>query len=181
MKVLVAYSTFRGSTREVAERIGARLREADHDVEVREVGDVQSVADSEAVVLGSAIHGGKWLPAGSEFVSRYGPDLRGRPNWLFSVSTVGDEESMFPSSVARRMRAWRKESPELSEFRRVLEPIEHRHFAGVVARSDWPLGGRIFFRLMGGRYGDHRNWVAIEGWAERIASRLVASSSGRPA
>ncbi len=50
-------------------------------------------------------------------------------------------------------------------------------FAGAVARSHWPATGRAFFRATGGRYGDHRNWPAIDAWADRIAAQLHAKSS----
>lgn len=173
MTVLIAYATFHGSTQGVAERIGSRLALSGLDTDVRMVGEVKDVAAYDAAILGSAIHGGKWLPQGTDFVRRYGPTLRGRPIWLFSVSTVGDEESMFRSAVAARMRAMRKESPQLVEFRQIVAPIEHRNFAGAVASSDWPLTGRLFFRAVGGRYGDHRNWGAIDAWGDEIASRLL--------
>jgi menaquinone-dependent protoporphyrinogen oxidase len=72
------------------------------------------------------------------------------------------------------MRAMRKESQELREFRRMLGPIEHRNFAGLITPANWPVTGRIFFQAVGGRYGDHRNWAAIDAWAraEHIVSSL---------
>jgi len=84
---------------------------------------------------------------------------------------------MFPARIASRMRAWRKETPELAELRRLLDPREHRNFAGAIERSHWPPAGRAFFRATGGRYGDHRNWPAIDAWADRIAAQLHATSS----
>jgi menaquinone-dependent protoporphyrinogen oxidase len=35
-----------------------------------------------------------------------------------------------------------------------------------------PLWGRLFYRLTGGRPGDHRDWPAIEAWGEEIARAL---------
>jgi hypothetical protein len=64
---------------------------------------------------------------------------------------------MFPPRVAGRLRAWRKETPELTQMERLLHPREHRNFAGAIARSHWPAAGRAFFRATGGVYGDHRN------------------------
>jgi hypothetical protein len=52
---------------------------------------------------------------------------------------------MFPSGVADRLRAWRKETPEVAETR-LLHPREHRNFAGAIARSHWPATGHAFFR-----------------------------------
>jgi hypothetical protein len=56
---------------------------------------------------------------------------------------------MFPPGVADRLRAWRKETPEVAEMRRLLHPREHRNFAGAIARSHWPATGRAFFRATG--------------------------------
>src|ERR1035441_9527860 len=62
MVVLVAYATDHGSTRGVAVRIADRLRQRGVDAKACAVADVLEVSNCEAVVLGSAIHGGKWLP-----------------------------------------------------------------------------------------------------------------------
>jgi menaquinone-dependent protoporphyrinogen oxidase len=177
MVVLVAYATDHGSTRGVADRIADRLQQRGVEAEACAVADVLEVSRYEAVVLGSAIHGGKWLPAASQFAGRNAAPLRERPVWLFSVSTLGDEESMFPPRVANGLRALRKQTPELAELRRLLHPRQHRNFAGTVARSHWPATGRAFFRATGGRYGDYRNWAAIDAWADRIAAQLHVNSS----
>jgi menaquinone-dependent protoporphyrinogen oxidase len=115
MVVLVAYATDHGSTRGVTDRIAGRLQLRGVGAEACAVADVQEISRYEAVVLGSAIHGGKWLP-------------------------------------------------------------EARQFAGAIARSHWPATGRAFFRATGGRYGDHRNWPAIEAWADLIAAQLHVKS-----
>lgn len=179
MTVLVAYATWRGSTRGVGERIGSRLSASGLAVDVRPVTDVQDVTPYEAAVVGSAIHGGMWLPEGAEFIDRHGSALCGRPTWLFSVSTVGDEESMFSPAVARRMRSMRKEPKQLLEFRQALDPVEHRNFAGAISPADWPTSGRLFFKAFGGRYGDHRNWAAIDAWGDRIATYILDSEAVR--
>jgi menaquinone-dependent protoporphyrinogen oxidase len=177
MRVLVAYATDHGSTRGVADRIADRLRRNGADADACAVADVLGVSRYEAVILGSAIHGGRWLPSARQFADRNAASLRERPVWLFSVSTLGDEESMFPPWVADRLRALRKESPEIAELRRLLRPREHRNFAGAIARSHWPVTGRAFFLATGGRYGDHRNWPAIDAWADHIAAQLHVTSS----
>jgi len=176
MRVLVAYATDHGSTRGVADRIAGRLQQRGVDAEARAVAEVLEVSSYEAIVFGSAIHGGKWLPSARQFADRNAASLRERPVWLFSVSTVGDDESMFPDRVANRLRAWRKETPEVAELRRLLHPREHRNFAGAISRSHWPATGRAFFRATGGRYGDHRNWPAIDAWADLIAAQLHIKS-----
>lgn len=177
MRVLVAYATDHGSTRGVADRIADRLQQHGVDAGACALADVLDISSYQAVVLGSAIHGGRWLPSARQFADRNAAALRERPVWLFSVSTLGDEESMFPPLVADRLRAWRKETPEVAELRRLLHSREHRNFAGSIARSHWPVSGRAFFRATGGRYGDHRNWLAIDAWADRISAQLHVKSS----
>ena len=177
MVVLVAYATDHGSTRGIAVRIADRLRHRGAEARACAVTDVLEVSGCEAVVLGSAIHGGKWLPEARQFASRNVAPLRERPVWLFSVSTLGDEESMFPPRVAKQLRALRKETPEMTQMRRLLHPREQRNFAGAVTHSHWTATGRAFFRAAGGRYGDHRNWPAIDAWADLIASQLDVKSS----
>jgi menaquinone-dependent protoporphyrinogen oxidase len=84
---------------------------------------------------------------------------------------------MFPTWVANRLRALRKETTEMTRMQRRLHPREHRNFAGAIARSHWPATGRAFFLATGGRYGDHRNWPAIDAWADLIAPQLDSRSS----
>lgn len=177
MTVLVAFATSGGSTRGVAERIAARLRHHAKPAEARSVTGALEVARYDAVVLGSAVHGGKWLPEAAQFAAENVALLRQRPVWLFSVSTVGDRESMFPAGVANRLRAMRKQPPEITALRLTVAARAHRNFAGAIAKSDWPATGRAFFRAMGGHYGDHRNWPAIDAWADAIAAELTAVSN----
>lgn len=143
----------------------------------RPVSDVRDLGRYGAAVLGSAIHGGKWLPEAARFLDLHAAGLRELPVWLFSVSTLGDEESMFAPRAAKWLRALRKQTPEITRFRAAVCPREHRNFAGAIARSCWPASGRVFFRAMGGRYGDHRNWAAIEAWADRIAAQMLPAAA----
>jgi menaquinone-dependent protoporphyrinogen oxidase len=147
MVVLVAYATDHGSTRGIAVRIADRLHQDGTDARARAVADVPDVSAYEAVVLGSAVHGGKWLPEARQFAEQNAARLRERPVWLFSVSTLGDQESMFPPRVANRLRALRKETPEMSQMRLLLHPrgtatspARSRVHTGQLpgARSSWP-------------------------------------------
>ena len=91
-------------------RVAGRLRQRGADATACAVPDVLEVHGYEAVVVGSAIHGGKWLPGARQFADRNAAVLRERPVWLFSVSTLGDEGSMFPPRIANPLRALRKET-----------------------------------------------------------------------
>lgn len=180
MNVLVCYATAHGSTQGVAQRLGKQLLQRGLNAEVRAITDAGDPTAFDAVVIGSAIHGAKWLPTASGYVDGFATELRDRPTWLFSVSTLGDRESMFPLAVAERLRRLRKQTSEMTSIRAALGSRDHRNFAGTIRRSDWPLTGRLTFRAMGGRYGDFRNWGAIDSWADEIAADLATNSAAPP-
>jgi menaquinone-dependent protoporphyrinogen oxidase len=56
-----------------------------------------------------------------------------------------------------------------------LQVRDHRLFGGVVELADVPLWGRLFFRMIGGKAGDRRDWAAVEAWATGIAESLTES------
>ena len=96
VSVLVAYATARGSTRGVAERIGARLEAAGRGADVRALSGADTVGDHEAVVLGSPVYDQLWLPAAEAFIAGSADARRRRPLWLFSVGTFGDDRRIRP-------------------------------------------------------------------------------------
>ena len=63
MKILVAYASKHGSTTGIAEGIAAKLRAADHEVDVGSVTDVADVGTYDAYVIGSAVYYGGWTAA----------------------------------------------------------------------------------------------------------------------
>ncbi|QOV33728.1 flavodoxin [Streptomyces ferrugineus] len=109
-----------------------------------------------------------WLDAAAQFVNESAELLGPRPVWLFSVGMPGALRGPL-----RRMGA--REAPVI--LRRSvpadLPYRSHRLFSGVIRASHLPLGGRIRFRLMGSRYGDCRDWGAIDAWAVEIARELL--------
>lgn len=90
--------------------------------------------------------------------------------WCFSVGGVhprGLLTSTLAALEGRRVGAG---------FPVDLHVRDHRVFGGVVGREGISLWGRLFFRMVGGRPGDHRNWVAVEAWASGIAETLLGSA-----
>ncbi|RBY80795.1 flavodoxin domain-containing protein [Blastococcus sp. TF02A-26] len=177
--VLVVHASAHGSTAEVAERIAARLRTVSVVVDVRPAGpDLDLDVDLDrfdAFVLGSAVHDMAWLPEARDLAGRLAPALRGRPVWLFSVAGID------PRGRIRGWMARQEVARVASGLPRELRPRDHRLFGGVVRMDGVPLWGRVFYLLARQRAGDHRDWAAIEAWADGIAAALPsATATPRP-
>lgn len=169
-RVLVAYATAAGSTASIAERIADVLRGTGAEVTCRPVGPDLDPAGFDAVVIGSAVHDMAWLHPALDFLRRVPPG--GTPVWVFSVGG-GDPRRR----IARRL-AGMEVARVARAFPDGLDVRDHRMFFGVVVvTAGVPLWGRIFWRIIGGRPGDHRDWAAIEAWAGQIAGVLRARTT----
>ncbi|WP_282696572.1 flavodoxin domain-containing protein [Streptomyces sp. CC208A] len=170
--VRILYASEHHSTREIAERIGARLTAHGHEADVRALRtapDAQDLPPADALVMGSAVHDGAWLPVAEAAVRNGAERLRGQPVWMFSVGM----SAALPGPLRRR--AERSVQPRIAALVDLVRPREHRRFSGVIRREHLDRKGAVLFRLLGGRYGDHRDWAAIEEWADGIAGQLDPS------
>ncbi|WP_207950084.1 flavodoxin domain-containing protein [Nocardioides ochotonae] len=167
--MLVTYASPHGSTRTIAERLAARLREHGPSVECVSIEQFPTITAYDAVVMGSAVHQQAWTPEAAGFVNLHAADLAARPVWLFSVGMV----DALPRP-ARRLAV--KEGPlSVAPFLDTLHPRDTRLFSGVVRKDQFPRMSRLVMRLTGARYGDFRDWRAIDAWADEIARQLPAS------
>jgi menaquinone-dependent protoporphyrinogen oxidase len=164
-RVIVAYATRAGSTRGVAERIAGRLRSCGLEVDAVPAAELGGETRFDALVIGSAVFGGRWMPEAEQLVAKIAPGVAGRPVWLFSVGTFGDEGRIL-GALARR------EPGNIAELRALVHARDYRVFAGVIARAQWPLWSRLFARAFGVRVGDNRNWSQIDAFGDAIAREL---------
>lgn len=107
MTVLVTAATKHGSTDEIAQAIGATLSERGVEALVLPPEEVRDIDEYDAVVLGSAVYSGHWLPSAMALVDRGSSAWAGRPVWLFSSGPVGDPER----SLTRTMGPTRRTCP----------------------------------------------------------------------
>jgi menaquinone-dependent protoporphyrinogen oxidase len=167
--VLIGYATAAGSTRGVAERIAARLEQRGVRGVCRALGPDVDPAAYDAWVVGSAVHSMSWLPAATEFLTRAAALERARL-WCFSVG------GLTPSGPVRRWMGKQELRRVEQGFPAGLDVRDHQLFAGVVVDEGLGLAGRVFWRALGGRPGDQRDWPAIEHWADAVAVGLATPS-----
>ncbi len=166
MKLLIAVSSKHGSTREIAGSIGETVREAGIDVDVVDAQDVESVASYEAVIVGSALHMGRWMGPARALVNGSTETLRTRPVWLFSSGPLG-RDIVDPADAAEGLK-----------LLGLVRGREHRVFAGKADKQGLGFGERAVLRMVKNPYGDHRDWDAIREWATSIAADLTAVPAG---
>ena len=85
-KYLIAYATWAGATHEVADAIANVLKQHNAQVEVAEAGDINSISEYTAVILGTSIHAGQTNKKFNQFLKAYKNDLSAKPFAIFCKS-----------------------------------------------------------------------------------------------
>ncbi|MFH5824009.1 flavodoxin domain-containing protein [Georgenia sp. AZ-5] len=168
-KVLVAFASRHGSTREIAEAVGAALREEGRDVEVLPVADVIDLGVYEAVVVGCAVYHGHWMAEGRSFVRRLARQLPDRPVWLFSSGPTGEDALDDPAEVARRALAASAVPADVAHVAEGADVRGHVTFPGRVGKEATGALERWMPR------GDWRDLDRVAAWGRQIDAQLAAS------
>jgi menaquinone-dependent protoporphyrinogen oxidase len=193
-RVLVAYATRHGSTKEVAEAIAEELRAAGAAAEARSVSEAADPAAYDAVVVGGPMIMG-WHKDAAKFVKRNAAVLAGRPTALFvtaaSLTETGTDiiggVPVFkdpwlvkePRQAGRLSRKERYARPEhylgdILEQAAAVKPVAAAFFGGSLDLTTMNFLEKLFVMLVvGAAPGDSRNWEAIRGWARDVAPRLT--------
>ena len=174
MRVLVAYASKYGATREIAERIAETLGRHGLVTAVQEVSKADEPAEFDSVVIGSASYFFHWMRASSSFVRRHRETLMAMPVWLYSSGPLGTKQR---DDRGRDLRLV-TEPKEIEEFRLAIHPRGHRVFFGALTPQKLGMVHRAVYKMMENRdrslvpEGDFRNWGEIEEWAGSIAQTL---------
>jgi len=83
--ILVAYATWAGSTREIAEEIANILQENSFQVNIQSAKNITNINEYDAVILGTSIHAGQTVGSFRKFLKKNLKDLLGKPTALFVV------------------------------------------------------------------------------------------------
>lgn len=166
MTVLVAYSSKRGSTAEIAETVAATLRREGLGVCLERAEDVGSLEAYDAVVLGSAVYMKRWRGDARHFLKKHRKALKQKPFWVFSSGPVGD-----PS----------KDNPEWAEPPKIVEKVEelggreHVVFGGRLPSEPKGFMEKAMVQGVPAEYRDRRDWTEIRAWAAQISADLATA------
>jgi menaquinone-dependent protoporphyrinogen oxidase len=164
--VLVTAASRYGATAEIADRIAEVLSARGLDVQRATPGEVD-LEGVDAVVVGSAIYAGHWLPEVQGVLTAIERRAAHPAVWLFTSGPVGKPSGWF----ARKMAA--SDPIELPDAITATAAQEHRMFAGKLDRRNLRGGQRLALALFRGLNGDFRDWGEIEQWAASIADQLT--------
>lgn len=160
-RILVAYATRAGSTAEIAAAIAETLAARGYAVDVKPVKEKPALDGYAAVVLGSAIRMGNWLPEAVDFVKAHQTSLNAMPVALFTVHMLntGDDEA---SRAAR--------AAYLNAVRPLLKDAEAVYFEGKMDFSRLSFLDRAIAKMVKAVEVDRRDWGQIKGWAGALWS-----------
>ncbi|MEO8391796.1 MAG: flavodoxin domain-containing protein [Chloroflexota bacterium] len=170
MKILVAYASAHGSTKEVAEFIGRVLQTYNAEVTVANVADVKSVEGYDSYVLGSAIHASLWLQEMCEFVERFEDPLSKKP-MFFWVSCIRALEDDGRAHALKYYFDYK--TMEAFDVREVGVLTGKLNVSAVNRQEQWFLTANYDGKLTPGNINhDYRDWQATARWANGIAQDL---------
>lgn len=169
-KVLLAYATRLGSSRETAGFIADVLRENGLSVDLQPVADVASLEQYGPVVLVAALYIGRLHRDARAFLSRQRRELERRPVALFVPGPADGEEKSWAGA--------RKQLDERLAQYPWLHPVAKHVIGGAwdPATMSYPWK----FLLRKAPKSDARDWNAIRGLALEVAAALKpAEVTGR--
>lgn len=161
IEVLVSAGSKHGSTAEIGERIASVLERRGLSVTVIPPEHALDLSDYGAVVLGSAVYAGHWVPAAKELANLVSAENPRPAAWLFSSGPVGEPPKP------------EEEPVDVAEVFMATHAREHRVFAGKIDKSKLNFGEKAMVVAFRAPEGDFRDWDEIESWAGEIADALT--------
>ena len=164
-KVLVAYASKYGATKEIAGKIGEVLKQEGLAADVMPARDVKSLADYGGVVIGAAMYMGMWRKEATNFVKNNEAALAEMKAWVFSTGPSGKGD---PAELLKGIIVPRGIKPILDR----IKPQDIVVFGGYLNMEKMGSFEKWMVKRVGGSLGDFRDWDAINKWAKGIAESL---------
>lgn len=151
MNVLILVASKHGSTYEIGEAIAAELNDHGHTAHIYNAIFPPPLEPYDAVILGSAIYAGNWLPEAKQFAEQYNAELAKLPVWVFSSGPIGAENAQPHDDPAK-----------LAVSLGRVKVRDHRIFVGKLDKANLNIAERLIARVVHSPSGDFRDWDAIQ-------------------
>jgi menaquinone-dependent protoporphyrinogen oxidase len=175
-RILILYASIDGQALRIAERVGARLSQAGHDIETSSVdapGLARAIGHCDGVIVGAAIRYGRHVRAVETRIREHLAAISGRPNAFFSVSLSGGGPGARPETAREYVETFRE--------RTGWHPQGTAIFGGALRYTKYNLFIRLMMRLIVGIAGgdtdttrdyEYTDWSAVERFASEFATAL---------
>ncbi|WFN34668.1 flavodoxin domain-containing protein [Methanogenium sp. S4BF] len=163
-RVLIAYATKYGTTKEIAEEIQDVLGEKGIESDLISVLETGRIDAYDAVILGSPVYMGKMLVEAREFCKQYRPYLMDK--WL---AIFVDGISCCPpgsTDISPLIAA-------IDEMYEYVRPAMKTGFAGAFSPTDLSEADAQIAGMVRPPVGDFRDHEAIRVWAQEVASAIL--------
>jgi menaquinone-dependent protoporphyrinogen oxidase len=164
MKILIAYGTKKGSTKEVALHVAKVLREQGCEPDLLPASQVRDVGSYAAAVLGGSIYSGHLNPDVMALLKRHRREFARLPVAVFGMGPQTMDEREVAGSQRQLDRSLQKA--------RGIRPVSSAIFGGVIDPSKL----RFPFNRMPA--SDARDWEKITAWTESLPARLGLGQVG---
>jgi Flavodoxin len=162
-RILVAYATQTGSTKEVADCIAKELAGAGFEAESRPLAEAGELSDYDGFVVGAPVNGMAWRPEALAFVREHSSALAAKPTAFFLLSMAyGVGRASMKKAIAAR----------LDPAKALVPPVAAACFGGVAAQEP-PAIIRLMFGIKKGAPRDGRNWDEVRAFAAELAKKLA--------
>ena len=164
VRVLVAFESRKGSTREIVETIAAEISTAGWDVDVIEIKDSPRPDEYGYVIIGGPLHMGK-IKGVRNFVDMHETVLRERLVGAFAVGMTFASPNEEEQAPARKI---------LDD---AIAPLAGGHlgyFAGKIDMQKLSLIEKGIIKVVKSPVGDYRDWAAVKTWAQVVVKEMEA-------
>jgi len=164
-KVLVAYASKYGSTKEIAEKVGAVLKGEGLAADVLSADKVTDISGYQDIIIGAAMYMGGWRKEAKNFVTKYEKALAAKRVWVFSSGPSGNGDPaqllkgvIVPAGI--KIILDRIKPKDITVFHGNLDPVKMKGLEKWIVKR------------VGGDTGDFRDWAMITAWAKKTAAAI---------
>lgn len=177
-QILIAYSTWSGATREVAEYISNVFNQNGWSVTVENVDNIQVLANIDAILIGTSIHAGQVTKSFVRFLKKFHEKIAQNPHAFFVVCANMNEDD---ESSRLETENWLTQAlKKAGKF----SPVSIGLFAGAAKTDSVEFEKQNFLvkkiiKAMQDKlveeYGksDFRDWEKIGAWAINLKDSLA--------